>query len=113
MPVVLAVWAAIARWSPEVASAGRRDTPELLLPIERLFLVPLVALGPAGLAAILRDEDLYLVLKIGLSASTALVLLVTAGFVVGRIRVAPRDLGRRTGGPTGPDARRDGRSPRT
>lgn len=91
---VVAVWAGVARWSPEVATSGRRESPQLLLPIERLFLVPLVALSLAGLLAILRDPDLQPVMQLLLAVGTTIVLLVLTGFVVGRVGVAPKDLGR-------------------
>jgi hypothetical protein len=92
---VLVLWASIARWTPEVGSAGRRDSPELLLAVERVFLVPLVALEVAGLLAVLRDPDFNPVARLVVGLSTALVLVVTAGLVVGRIRLPSRYLGRR------------------
>jgi hypothetical protein len=101
------LWATVARWSPEAGSAGRRESPELLLPVERLFLLPVVALATAGLVAVLRDSDLNPGIQLMLLATTALILAVTGGFAAGVFRLPPPYPDRRDRQGAAPDGEGD------
>lgn len=94
-------WAATLGWT-EVGSRARRDEPTELLSIERLFLLPLVALALTALVGILLDHDLMLAIRLLLALSTLTIVGVTGGLVVGRIHIPAPDLGRRPDRPPRP-----------
>ncbi|MEA3215273.1 MAG: hypothetical protein QOJ19_1429 [Acidimicrobiia bacterium] len=87
------IWTATLGWE-EVGSGRRKENPEELLSVERLFLVPLAALALTGLVAILVAPGLMPVVRIVLGLSTAVTLAVVGGLTVGRIRIPSRQLGR-------------------
>lgn len=87
------IWTASLGWE-EVGSGRRKENPEELLSVERLFLVPLAALTLTGLVAILVAPGLLPVVRIVLGLSTSATLAVVGGLIVGRIRIPSRQLGR-------------------
>jgi hypothetical protein len=96
-------WAATLGWA-EVGSRQRREQPTELLSIERLFLLPLVALALAALVGILADHDLVLIMRLLLALSTLVIIAVTGGLLIGRIHIPAPDLGRRADRPPPPPA---------
>lgn len=86
-------WTATLGWE-EVGSGRRKENPEELLSVERLFLIPLAALALTGVVAIMVTPGLLTIVRIMLTLSTGVTLAVVGGLVIGRIRIPSRQLGR-------------------
>jgi hypothetical protein len=98
---VAGCWAATLGW-PVGEPEEHRESPALLLPVERMFLAPIGGLGALGLVAFLVDRNLEMPVRLLLVASTLVVTLVLVGLVLGRVQLPARHLGRQQPGPSPP-----------